>query len=266
MATQSTMHNQQQPLKSASNSPDSVQNMSQMEKWATIGQLTSSVAHEMRNLMGMIRTAAFNIERAIHSSDSTINNNLEVINRSVTRAREFIENLLTLTRAPRGTVEMINVQEVVDSLLNLFCKELEWRKITLIRNYKPTPVFQLDRNALQECLLNLILNAIQSMEPEGTIEVTVEPWLLGVRISVSDTGCGISPDELDKIFHPFFTTKKNGQGTGLGLTIARSLAQELGGDIEVNSHPTKGSTFTISLQSLTKGIDSPKTLNKHTNQ
>jgi len=227
-------------------------NFSQMEKMAAIGQLSSSVAHEMRNLMGMIRTASFNINRAIQSQDPTISNNLEIITRSVNRAKEYIDNLLDLSRIPKGNVEIIDVCSIVDGLLNLFSKEFEWRHIQLNRKYSPVPLYHLDRNILQECLLNLILNAIQSMDEGGYITVTVEPWQQGVKISVSDTGCGISPNQINKIFDRFYTTKKNGQGTGLGLTIVHSLVSELGGEIQVQSKINIGSTFSICLPNLTK--------------
>ena len=160
-------------------------NLTHMEKLAAIGQLASGVAHEMRNLLGMIRTAAFNIDRALTTHDPTIQRNLEIINRSVARAREFIDNLLDLSRQPRGTVETLNVVELVDTLLQLFSKELEWRQITLERYYEEIPNYPLDRNALQECILNLILNAIQSMENGGTITVTIKPWQNGVQIIIS---------------------------------------------------------------------------------
>ncbi|MEW6233911.1 MAG: HAMP domain-containing sensor histidine kinase [Candidatus Omnitrophota bacterium] len=225
-------------------------NLSHMEKMASIGQLSFSVAHEMRNLLGMIRNAAFNIDRALRRSDASVQNNLEIINRSINRAREFIDNLLNLSHASSKTEEVIDVSHIVDNLLSLFSKELEWRKIELYKNYQPLPLFRIDRNALQECLLNLILNAIQSMDEGGIITITLESWKQGLRISIMDEGCGIPEEVQEKIFDRFYTTKRNGQGTGLGLTIARSIAREQGGDITVKSRVGKGSTFSICLPSL----------------
>jgi two-component system, NtrC family, sensor kinase len=231
-------------------------NLSHMEKMAAIGQLSSSVAHEMRNLMGMIRTATFNINRALQTSDPTVTNNLEVITRSVNRAREYIDNLLNLSRMPNGQEkeETIDVCQLVDNLLTLFYKELEWRNIRLERNYQPLPLLRLDFNALQECILNLILNSIQSMDNSGTITITIKPWKKGFHVSVSDTGCGIKATDLEKIFDHFYTTKKIGQGTGLGLSIARSLARDLGGDIRVESQPGRGSTFTIEVPDFASAV------------
>lgn len=231
--------------------------LSQMEKMAAIGQLSSSVAHEMRNLLGMIRTAAFNIDRAVNKNDRSVKNNLEIITRSVGRAREFIDNLLNLSCVPRGREEVMDVCEVVDNLLTLFSKEFEWHHIRLERRYDKLPRFRIDCHALQECLLNLILNAIQSMEKEGTITIEIAPWQKGIRIQVEDTGCGIPPENLQRIFDQFYTTKKNDQGTGLGLTIARNLAIELGGEITVESEIGKGSRFTIDLPSL-RSVSTPE--------
>ncbi len=233
-------------------------NLSQMEKMAAIGQLSSSVSHEMRNLLGMIRTATYNIDRAIHSNEPSLKNNIDIINRNVARASEFIDNLLNLSRVSSGNKEVVSICDVVDDLLILFSKELEWRKIELKRNYQPLSFVRIDRNALQECLLNLILNAIQSMDKGGKITVDIKPWQQGVCISVTDTGCGISSTDLDKIFDQFYTTKKNGQGTGLGLTIARCIARDLGGDIKVQSLKGRGSSFSITLPRLVAVHDPQK--------
>jgi len=224
--------------------------LTQMEKMASIGQLSSSVAHEMRNLLGMIRTAAFNIERAVKQDDEHINKNLEVITRSVIRAREFIDNLLNLSSVPRGKQEVIDIHNAVDNLLTLFSKEFEWRSIRLERNYSSIPFVLIDCHSLQECLLNLILNAIQSIDDDGVITIEIKPLKQGIKISISDTGCGISKDYIDRIFDQFYTSKKSDQGTGLGLTIARSLTQDMGGDITVTSQVGKGSQFCVCLPSL----------------
>jgi signal transduction histidine kinase len=224
--------------------------LTQMEKMAAIGQLSSSVAHEMRNLLGMIRTAAFNIDRSVNKGDRSVQNNLDIITRSVGRAREFIDNLLNLSSVPRGREEVVDIREIVDNLLTLFSKEFEWRNIQLERRYSPLSHFRVDCHALQECLLNLILNAIQSMEEGGVIAIDIWPFKQGVRISVEDTGCGIPAENLQRIFDQFYTTKKHDQGTGLGLTIAQSLAKDLGGQIAVESQLGKGSRFSICLPSL----------------
>ena len=224
--------------------------LAQMEKLAAIGQLSSSVAHEMRNLLGMIRTAAFNIDRAVGQLDLTVGNNLEIINRSVGRAKEYIDNLLNLSRMPHGKEEIADLRQVIDNLLTLFSKDLEWRHIQLVRRYHPLPLFRLDCHAFQECLLNIILNAIQSMEEGGILTVEAAPFQQGARVTVEDTGCGIPPENLEAIFTQFYTTKKNGQGTGLGLTIALRLANYLGGDITVESRLREGSCFSIRLPYL----------------
>lgn len=225
-------------------------NLAQMEKMAAIGQLSSSVAHEMRNLLGMIRNAVFNIERVTDSKEKTVTNNLEVISRSISRAREFIDNLLDLSRVPCNEPEIMDVCTVVDDLLILFSKELEWRGIDLQREYETIPLFHVDRNRLQECMLNLVINAIQSMDRDGVIQVRIRNWNKGVCIDVEDTGCGIDSENLARIFHRFYTTKTSGQGTGLGLTISQSLATEMGGTIVVESVEGQGSTFTIQLPNL----------------
>ncbi len=226
------------------------QALAQMEKLAAIGQLSSSVAHEMRNLLGVIRNAAFNIDRAMPDCDPGMQRNIDMINRSVGRARQFIDNLLNLSRMPAGAEEIIDIGGAVDELLVLFYKEMEWRNIELVRHYETLCLFHIDRNRLQESVLNLVINAIQSMDHDGVLTVRVEPWRDGVRIQVKDTGGGIDPKILPEIFDRFFTTKASGEGTGLGLTISKTLVEEMGGEIEVESAPGQGSVFTILLPSL----------------
>lgn len=230
---------------------DDLQNhLSHMEKMAAIGQLSSSVAHEMRNLLGMIRTAIFNIERSLPNKEQTITNNVEVINRSVVRAREFIDNLLNLSNISYNDRKFVNVTVLVDQLLMLFSKELEWRNIELQKNYHQLPLFKIDGNAFQECILNLVLNAIQSIDGSGTINVSIGPWNDGIQVSVTDTGCGIGSDHHQKIFNRFYTTKKNGQGTGLGLSIVKNIVSNMGGNVSVQSRKGMGSTFTIHIPNL----------------
>lgn len=224
--------------------------LSHMEKMAAIGQLSSSVAHEMRNLLGMIRTAIFNIERALPQKEQTVINNVEIINRSVGRAREFLDNLLNLSHVSYNNREFIDVCSLVDRLLMLFSKELEWRNIELNKNYHPLPLLKIDGNAFQECILNLVLNAIQSIDGSGTITISITPWKDGMSISVTDTGCGISIEHQEKIFDRFYTTKKNGQGTGLGLSIVKNIASNMGGDVSVKSRQGFGSTFILQFPYL----------------
>lgn len=230
---------------------DDLQNhLSHMEKMAAIGQLSSSVAHEMRNLLGMIRTAIFNIERSLPNKEKTVINNVEVINRSVIRAREFIDNLLNLSNISYNDRKFVNVTVLVDQLLMLFSKELEWRNIELLKDYHQLPLFKIDGNAFQECILNLVLNAIQSIDGSGTINVSIGPWNDGIKVSVTDTGCGIGSDHHQKIFNRFYTTKKNGQGTGLGLSIVKNIVSNMGGNVSVQSRKGMGSTFTINIPNL----------------
>lgn len=241
---------------------DDLQNhLSHMEKMAAIGQLSSSVAHEMRNLLGMIRTAIFNIERSLPHKEKTVVNNVEVINRSVARAREFIDNLLNLSNVSYNNSEFVNVTSLIDQLLTLFSKELEWRKIELLKDYHQLPLFKIDGNAFQECILNLVLNAIQSIDGSGTIKISISPWNEGLSVSVTDTGCGIGMDHQKKIFNRFYTTKKNGQGTGLGLSIVKNIVSSMGGDVSVQSRKGYGSTFTIQIPYLEHSQE-PFDLNK----
>jgi signal transduction histidine kinase len=113
------------------------------------------------------------------------------------------------------------------------------------------PPISADPNQLQQVLINLLMNALEATLPGGHVQVTAAPRAEagrpGVRFGVADTGPGIPPDVLPRVFEPFFTTKPPGQGTGLGLAICRDIVKEHGGEIQVESQPGAGTTFTVWL-------------------
>ncbi len=224
-------------------------NLSAMEKMASIGLLTMSVAHEMRNLLGMMRNAAFNLDHAQNHSCSISENSIAVIHRSIHRAQEYIDCLLNFARV-NPKKETVDIHKEVKNLLHLFSKELEWNQIYVEKRGQPLPLFYLDKNALLECMLNIIVNAIQSMPEGGKLTIEINPYEQGCALAIHDNGCGIPEPIIHKIFDRFYTTKKNGQGTGLGLTIVRNLARDMGGDVEVESQSGVGSTFTLTLPFL----------------
>jgi PAS domain S-box-containing protein len=228
------------------------QHLIQSEKLATVGMLSSGIAHELRNPLNIIESARYYLQETLTDVDAEVREKLEMIQRNVRRAATIINNLLEFSRRSAHELELFDVRRVVDSTLILLEKELASRQIRLVREQAeeerlPRVCFNLD--SLKQVFLNIILNAIQAM-PEGGV-LRIAPRLTDdgrwVEVDVSDTGCGISADELKYLFTPFYTTKKVGEGTGLGLYISRSIIRRYGGDIAVQSQIGQGSTFTVRL-------------------
>jgi PAS domain S-box-containing protein len=223
----------------------------QSEKLATIGLLSSGIAHELRNPLNIIETARYYIEDTLDSDDrldNDLRNKLEVIKKNVRRASNIINNLLEFSRHSENEREPIDVNRLIDSTLSLIGKELSAKNIELVRSYQHVPPAYLGLDGLKQVLLNIIINAVQAMPSGGrlTIETsTVEDGRL--RVAISDTGDGIAPENLPHIFSPFFTTKRVGEGTGLGLYITHMILQREGGEISVDSKVGQGTTFTVLL-------------------
>ena len=129
-----------------------------------------------------------------------------------------------------------------------FEKELTLRNIRLLRNYEPElRDIMSEPNQIRQVIVNMLNNAVDAIDKSGEISITTMNKDKYVCIQITDTGCGISPEKIDKIFMPFFTTKPTGKGTGLGLSVSYGIIKSLGGTIGVESIPEKGTTFRITL-------------------
>jgi len=162
----------------------------------------------------------------------------------------IVRDLRTFARADEGVRGPVDVQSALESALNIAGSEIK-QKATLVRDYEPVPPVDANPNRIEQVLLNLLLNAAQSLPGPETRGQEVRAKLRSsdghVSIIIEDTGSGIPDELLGRIFDPFFTTKPVGVGTGLGLSICRSIVRGLGGEISVSSTPGQGSQFTVSL-------------------
>lgn len=225
------------------------QQLIKSEKLATIGLLSSGIAHELRNPLNIIETARYSIEQVVAPTQTESLKNLEIIKKNIRRASRIIENLLQFSRHSDKEKEQIDVASALDLTLSFFEKEIALRRIELIRDYQyPGKIF-FGMDSLKQVLLNIILNAIQAMPNGGKLLIDArvaadKKWL---DISITDTGIGIRPEDLTHIFSPFFSTKKAGEGTGLGLYVSYSIIKREGGDILVESTPAQKTCFTVRL-------------------
>ena len=228
--------------------------LQQSEKQASVGRLAAGVAHEINNPLTGVLTFTHMLLRRKDINDE-IRSDLQTIAQETERVRKIVRGLLDFSRQTQLDLEPTDVNGLVRSTIEIVENQALIGGVSL--DFKPgegLPVCNLDRSQLQSVLLNIIINALDATEPGGNIVVstglsisTSKTEKKGIEIAITDTGCGIALEDLDKLFDPFFTTKEVGQGTGLGLSVSLGIAERHGGTIRVRSEVGRGSTFTIWL-------------------
>ncbi len=224
-------------------------------KLVSVGELAGGVAHEINNPLAIISAETGVIrdmldpQFGIEWTPEGIVTELDHIDKAVFRARDITQKLLTIVRKtePRLAARSVNrlVEDVVSGLME---KELEVSGITLIRNYDDdVPDVLVDPDQIRQVFLNIINNASDAIKEKGTITISTGHEGDKVRVTIQDTGEGMTVEQMKKVFRPFYTTKEVGKGTGLGLSISLSIVETLGGSIEVQSMPGAGSSFTVVL-------------------
>ncbi|NUR35863.1 MAG: response regulator [Gemmatimonadaceae bacterium] len=227
----------------------------QQEKLAAVGQLVSGVAHELNNpLAGVMAFSELLLTSgAVHDPDAR--HAVETIHHEATRAAKIVSHLLTFARQRSAERTDADLNAIVTDTVALRRYALHAAQIELEVLLDPElPRTWADPFQLQQVVLNLLGNAEQALaEWDGTRRITVWTRRDGDQlvIGVADTGPGVAPEQRDRIFNPFYTTKPVGQGTGLGLSISDGIVREHGGQIRVESQPGEGATFLIELPLLT---------------
>jgi len=256
----------------------------QSEKMASIGQIAAGVAHEINNPIGYVLSnlgtldsylkSLFGlVEACIESEGSSSAPQQPSLDRAralrenvdfdflrgdivallaesrdgILRVKHIVQDLKDFSRGGADDVwEVVNLHEAVDRTLNIVRNEIKY-KARIETRYGSLPDVECIPSRLHQVFLNLIVNAGQAIEANGTITVSTGASATEVWIRFEDTGCGIPKEHLHRIFEPFFTTKPVGQGTGLGLSMSYSIVRRHGGSIDVESEPGRGSRFTIRL-------------------
>ena len=165
------------------------------------------------------------------------------------RIKKIVKDLKAVARPGETQVELINVHESIDAVLTILQNRLGCG-ITAAKSYGPVPLISGVPQEVSQIWLNLIINALDALDGEGTIDITTKADRGHAVVAVQDSGCGIAPDHVSKIFDPFFTTKEVGQGTGLGLHLVYHLTTKHGGRVAVQSDVGKGSLFTVHLPAI----------------
>jgi len=223
------------------------QELQRREHLASIGLLASGIAHEVNTPLTGISSYA-QILMQDRSPDDPAYPILRKIEQQAFRAAGIASSLLNFARQADGDHQSVDVSGMAAETLQLFEPHLKGRRITMVREIEaPLPSVMGNRGRLQQVLMNLLLNAVDAMPEGGTIGVCASASAGRVRLTVSDTGVGISAEHLEKIYDPFFTTKPRGQGTGLGLSVSYGIIKEHAGTLTAESAPGEGSRFIVSL-------------------
>jgi two-component system NtrC family sensor kinase len=229
----------------------------QTEKLAALGTLSAGIAHEMNNPLGIItsRIEVMLLDAEDHNVPTEVLEDLKVLQRATQRVARIATNLRSFARqAPREHAP-IDLNAVVQETLLLMQKPLEVDNIRLVTSLHPAlSSIMGDASTLQQVLLNLVTNAREAMGSGGEIRIETGPiaeragW---VRMVIADTGPGISPEDLSKVFDPFYTTKRS--GTGLGLSVSCGIIQDHHGTVDVQSTPGLGTTFVLAFPAHERG-------------
>lgn len=216
---------------------------------AAVGEMAAGIAHEINNpLTGVLGYAELMLSEDLPPA---LKEEVQIIADGSKRVAEIVRRLLTFARQTKPLKTSVSVPELIDNTLELRNYVLRTSGIEVITRYQPDlPWIVADAGQLQQVFLNLIVNAehaIKKTGHQGRLTISAEKTGNFLRIVFEDNGTGIESDVLPKLFQPFFTTKAPGEGTGLGLSLSRSIIVEHGGTIEVASEPGHGATFSIEL-------------------
>jgi len=231
------------------------QSVARLDRLATIGTLSTSMAHEIKN--ALVAVKAFVDLLLEKNKDAEL---ASIVGREMNRVNSIVRQLLKFGSPASPTHSTVRLHDVLEHSLHMVQHQLDGKLISITRSFNATPdAVQGDDCQLEQVFVNLFLNAIEATGDSGTLTVATE--LLSalppgfqlpqptdqrhLRVIVADTGMGVEPEHLDRMFEPFFTTKSH--GTGLGLPITRRIVQEHNGQITVHSEPKKGTTFSIIL-------------------
>ena len=220
----------------------------QSEKLASLGRLASGIAHEINNPLTGILTYSSMLKEDL--KDSRFEEDLGIIIDETMRCRKIVREVLDFARETKLEKQVVDINQVILSTISILEKHFTFQNINIIKELFPyIPEIAIDVSQLKSVINNLVVNAADAMPEGGDLIITTDyiPENNTVEIKFTDSGTGISEENLGRIFDPFFTTKEPGKGTGLGLAVIYGIIEGHNGKISVESTPGKGTTFTIRL-------------------
>ncbi|GEM_PF-1186667 len=230
---------------------ESQEQLIQAEKLTSLGQLAASIAHEVNNPLSGILTYNQLLAKKIKSDSvekEVALSYLAKMEAELVRSTKLIRNLLDFARQSPPAFRQVNLNDIVNRAYELTAHSAQLQHVESTKELDPSlPQFMADFDQLQQVCTNLILNAIQAMPKGGKLTISTATSDGQIKLAVKDTGVGISPENMSKLFTPFFTTKREVKGVGLGLAVSYGIVQRHHGHIEVQSKEGEGTTFTIYL-------------------
>jgi two-component system NtrC family sensor kinase len=227
----------------------------QIEKMASLGKLSATIAHELNNPLAGILNYAKLIGKRLKKDPNPSEpsrqalEELELIVREVQRCGNIVKNLLLFSRKQIGESGLADVRSIVERSIQIIQHHLHISTVTFQSDYRTSDIgLMCDENEIQQALIALMINAVEAMPGGGNLKLTTRCNADGsLQIILADSGVGIAPEDLPNIFEPFFTTKTGGQGIGLGLSVAYGIVERHGGTLSVESELGKGSVFTLTF-------------------
>ena len=214
----------------------------QVDRLAAVGEMAATVAHEIRNPLGGIRGFAALLARDIPADDPRARL-VEKILTGTANLDKVVNELLEYTRPVDLRLRPTSCARLIEAAEGFV--ELEGRPVTIVNDVDPGLNVLADADKMRQVFLNILINAIQSIEGDGEVRVAATPEDNSVTVTITDTGCGMTDAQREQVFSPFFTTKE--KGTGLGLAVAAKIVEGHGGDIKATSTPGEGSAFLVQI-------------------
>ncbi|SNB46164.1 cache domain-containing protein [Geobacter sp. DSM 9736] len=220
-------------------------NLAQQGKMASLGILSSGVAHEINNPLGVILGYASYLEGKLDEQDPNYKY-VHEIKRESKRCRKIVQDLLSYARMPKPTLEPTDMNTLLEQIVDFAANHTDMHHVSVVKEFRPDiPLISVDGDQMRQVAINIILNAGAAMQSGGRLVVKTDLMEGYVKMVFSDNGAGIPPENLESIFEPFFTTKP--KGTGLGLAITKQIVEQHQGKIEIESLVGKGTTVTVRL-------------------
>jgi signal transduction histidine kinase len=220
------------------------------ERLSSLGHLAAGVAHEIRNPLNAIGMGLQRLKREFLPQDESKKEEYlaftELILKEIRRVNEIVEQFLSLSRPFHLEQKQSSLDGLLKNLITLFQEEASSQGITLQAQIDSSlPLIKMDEERLTQAFINIMKNGIQAMEQGGVLRVETHPYRDRIRVVISDSGPGIPPDQMEKIFNYYYTTKE--KGVGLGLPIAHRIIEAHGGQLDVESRVGAGTKVTVTL-------------------
>jgi signal transduction histidine kinase len=243
-------------LVDATEAAESERTLRRSESLAAVGQATTQVAHEIRNPLGSIRLGVSMLRDSVNDDEDALNT-IELVERGIKHLNKLVVDVTQFSRQKELERSAVDLHESIERSLDLVSDKIQEKNTTVEKSFTGTSIVgQWDPYQLRQVFVNVIANAVDASQEGSTVRITTDlisaapegngqPGKLYARVVIADSGKGMDKATRDRIFEPFFSTKK--RGTGLGLAIVKQIVEQHGGKISVASEPGEGSQFSIDL-------------------